>query len=106
MSKFKLVWKAVFGGKKKVFLYVLDCANAAIAKLSPADKTRLASAHKTIEKCLSTLVTLDWAIPKSWQSQYGTVIRTLTTLVNALDDLNISEAELDEITTAFKAVYA
>lgn len=94
ISYLKIAWNYVTGGAGKVADYVLDLANAALAKIDPARKETISAAINTAMKCIGILDAIAWLIPTKWQRAYRHTIEALECTVIILDDFSIAPEEL------------
>lgn len=94
VSYVKIAWNYVTGGAGKVADYVLDLANAALAKIDPKRKETISAAINTAMKCMGVLEAIAWLIPTKWQRAYRYTIDALDCTVMILDDFSITDREL------------
>ena len=105
ISKFKLVWKFLTGGKEAVLDYVLDVANTLVQKISTAKQEEVKGYLATAEKILDKLDSLSWLCPAKWKTAYRLTVDAFANVVQALMDLNVTAEEIDGIVTAFQSAY-
>ena len=105
ISKLKIVWKFLFGGKEAVLDYVIDVANNLVAEISSAKQAELKGYLKNAQGILDTLTGLKWLCPSKWRKAYSLTISAFADVVTALGDLAISPDEIDGIVTAFQSAY-
>lgn len=103
ISKFKIVWKYLFGGIGSVVDYLLEILNTALAALDPAKKEKVQAVLNLALKVLAALKTLQFLCPVKWQTAYGLTVKAVQTLVTDLEDLNVTQEEMNEIIKEFKA---
>ena len=103
ISKFKILWKYVFGGMGSVVDYLLDLLNKALAALDPAKKEKIQGVLNLARRVLSTLAAMEWLCPTKWQTAYAKTVKAVTTVCNALDDLTLTAEELERIKADFEA---
>ena len=106
ISKFKLVWKFLFGGKEAVLDYVLDVANNLAAKISDAKQDEIKGYLAVAQNILKKMSDLTWLCPQKWLAAYGATLSAFGDLVEALADLKVTAEEIDGIVTAFQTAYA
>ncbi len=105
ISKFKLVWKYLTGGKEAVLDYVLDVANTLVQKISTARQEEIKGYLATAVKILDKLDSLSWLCPAKWKTAYKLTVDAFANVVKALTDLNVTAEEIDGIVTAFQSAY-
>ena len=103
ISKIKLALKYLFGGIDSVVEYLLDIVNQALGKIDPQNRAKIAAAFNTVQKVLATLRAMQWLCPTKWQSAYSVTIQSVMAVVSALEDMEISSADLTRIKDAFNA---
>lgn len=103
ISKFKLAVKYLFGGIDSVVEYLLGIVNAALAKIDPYNRAKVAAAFNTAQKVLSTLSAFQWLCPTKWQSAYSVTIQSVKAVVDVLADMEITADDLSRIKDAFNA---
>lgn len=106
ISKIKIAWKFVTGGREGVLDYALDAANTFAARLAPAKKGDLKAYLATARNIFDTLDSLSWLCPKKWRSAYAITLAAFAGLVSALDDLKVTPDELKVTRDAFRIAYA
>lgn len=106
ISKLKLAWKFITGGKSGVIDYVLDVANNLAAKIFDARQDEIAKYLETAKKILSTLKSVEWLCPSKWRVAYDLTLTAFADLVNALADLKITRDEIDGMAKSFQLAYA
>ena len=106
ISKLKLAWKFITGGREGVLDYALDCANTFADRLADAKKEDLKSYLATARKVLDTMSAVSWLCPKKWLAAYEETVAAFGALVAALDDLNITKDELMDVCNSFRIAYA
>ena len=105
MSKLKLIWKFLFGGREGVLDYVLDVANNFVAEISSAKQNELKGYLKNAQSILDTLTGLKWLCPSKWRKAYLLTISAFADVVTALGDLAISSDEITGIVASFQSAY-
>lgn len=106
ISKLKIAWKFVTGGREGVLDYALDVANTFADRLPAAKKDDLGKALATARNILATLCALSWLCPKKWRHAYALTLSAFDDLVAALADLNVTPDELTAVCNAFRIAYA
>lgn len=106
ISKIKLVWKFLTGGREGVLDYALDIANTFADRLADAKKDGIKSYLATACNILDTLDSLLWLCPKKWRHAYVLTVQAFADLVSALDDLKVTPDELTAVCNAFRLAYA
>lgn len=106
ISKIKLALKYLFGGIDSVVEYLLDIVNQALGKIDPENRAKIAAAFNTVQKVLATLNAMRWLCPTKWQNAYGVTIQSVEAVVSALEDMEISAADLTLVKDAFNAAVA
>ena len=113
ISKFKLGWAAIKGALNpwgsafgNVADYLLEVLNNALAAIKADDKPKVQAALNIALKVLATLQTLKWLCPTRWQTAYKETVEAVEAVVSALEDLNLRQDELDNITKEFKEAVA
>lgn len=106
ISKLKLVWKFLTGGREAVIDYALDVANTFADRLADAKKEDIGKWLATARRILSTLDALSCLCPSKWTDAYGLTLSAFSDLVDALDDLKVEKDELAKVADAFRLAYA
>lgn len=106
ISKAKLIWKFITGGKSGVIDYVLDVANNLAVKIPDARQEKIAKYLETAKKILSSLKSVEWLCPNKWRMSYDLTIIAFADLVNALADLKITRSEIDGLAKSFQLAYS
>ena len=106
ISKIKLIWKFIFGGREAVLDYVIDVANNLFAKLAEAKQEQVKSYLAQAQKILSTMQGVKWLCPSDWQNAYCETVEAFETVVVALSDLNVTTEEIKDCCAAFQSAYA
>ena len=106
ISKFKILWKFLFGGKEAVLDYVLDVANNLVAKISDAKQEEIKGYLAVAQRILKQLEDLTWLCPQKWLAAYGATLSAFGDLVEALTDLKVTAEEITEVVAAFQTAYA
>ncbi len=106
ISKIKLVWKFLTGGREGVLDYGLDVSNTFAARLPDAKKEELKAYLATARNILDTLDALSWLCPNNWFAAYEETVAAFGALVAALNDLKVTRDELTAVCNAFRIAYA
>lgn len=106
ISKFKIALKLIFGGIESVVDYLLEIVNNALAAIDPDKRAKVAAAFNTTKRVLATLSALQWLCPTKWQSAYSVTVDSVEAVVDSLEDMEITEADLTCIKDAFNAAVA
>ena len=106
ISKFKIIWKFLFGGKEAVLDYVLDVANNLVAKISDAKQDEIKGYLAVAQNILKKMSDLTWLCPQKWLAAYGATLSAFGDLVEALTDLKVTAEEITEVVAAFQTAYA
>ena len=106
ISKLKLAWKFITGGREGVLDYALDCANTFTDRITDAKREDLKSYLSTARNILDTLSSLSWLCPSKWRKAYALTLSAFGDLVASLDDLNITHVELTDVCNSFRIAYA
>ena len=106
ISKIKLWWKFLTGGREGVLDYALDVSNNFANKLSDAKKEDLKSYLSTANRILGTLDSLSWLCPSKWRQAYALTMSAFSDLIAALEDLNVTKDELKYVCDAYRLAYA
>ena len=106
ISKLKLAWKFITGGREGVLDYALDCANTFTDRLADAKKEDIKSYLATARNILDTLNSLSWLCPSKWRQSYALTLSAFADLVAALDDLKLTPEEFTAVRNSFRIAYA
>lgn len=106
ISKLKLAWKFITGGREGVLDYALDVANTFSARLPDAKKGDLKAYLSTARGILGTLDSIYWLCPSKWLHAYTLTVGAFADLVSSLDDLKVTKDELTAVCDNFKLAYA
>ena len=106
ISKIKLAWKFITGGREGVLDYALDVANTFADRLADAKKEDIKDYLSTARSILNTLDSLSWLCPSKWRQAYALTLSAFADLVAALNDLKLTQDELTAICDAFRIAYA
>ena len=106
ISKLKIVWKFLTGGREGVLDYCLDVANTIADRIPNAKKEEIGKYLATARNVLDTLNSLSWLCPSKWRQSYSFTLSVFGALVAALDDLNVTPDELTAVCNSFCIAYA
>ena len=106
ISKLKLAWKFITGGREGVLDYALDVSNNFANKLPDAKKEDIKSYLSTARNILDTIAAVSWLCPSKWRQAYAFTLSAFADLVEALDDLKVTPDELTAVCNSFKLSYA
>lgn len=106
ISKLKLAWKFITGGREGILDYALDCANTFADRIADAKREDIKSCLSTARNILDTLNSLSWLCPSKWRQAYALTLSAFADLVAALDDLKVTHDELTAVCNAFRIAYA
>ena len=63
ISKFKIVWKYLFGGTSSVVEYVLGVLNKALSSIGETSKEKVQACLNTAIRVLAVLTAIKWLAP-------------------------------------------
>ena len=106
ISKLKLAWKFLTGGRDGILDYALDGANNFADRLPNAKKEELTAYLATARNILDTLDALSWLCPSKWRHAYALTLSAFADIVSALDDLKVTKDELTAVCNAYQLAYA
>lgn len=106
VSRIKMFFLSLWGGKEAVADYLLDIANNAVQKLIDGNKEKWDGAYSTLTKVAKFLDCLGWVLPKSWVADYNRVAGCIETILLALEDGKLTSEEAKEIGEKFRLAYA
>lgn len=106
ISKLKIAWKFVTGGREGVLDYALDVANTFADRLADAKKEDLKAYLATARSILATLYSFSWLCPRKWRHAYALTVQAFGDLVSALEDIKVTLSELTAVCNAFRLAYA
>ena len=106
MSKIKIVWKFLFGGREAVLDYILDTANSLVAKIGDAKQEEVKGYLAQAETILATLDKYSWLCPQKWLAAYTATLSAFADVVQALSDLKLTPDEVTSICAAFQTAYS
>ena len=106
ISKLKLAWKFITGGREGVLDYALDVANTFADRLAEAKKEDIKSYLATARKVLDTMSAVSWLCPKKWLAAYEETVAAFGALVAALNDMKVTPDELTVVCNSFRIAYA
>ena len=106
ISKFKIVWKYLFGGTPSVVEYVLGVLNKALSSIGETSKEKVQACLNTAIRVLAVLTAIKWLVPTKWQTAYGNTIFAVQGVVDSLSDLEITKDELTTVADRCKVALA
>ena len=106
ISKLKLAWKFITGGREGVLDYALDVANTFADRLAEAKKEDIKSYLATARKVLDTMSAVSWLCPNKWLAAYEETVAAFGALVAALNDMKVTPDELTVVCNSFRIAYA
>lgn len=106
ISKLKLAWKFITGGREGVLDYALDIANNFTNRIADAKKEEIKDYLSTARRILGALDSISWLCPAKWLHAYTLTIGAFADLVAALEDLQITREELTTVCNAFQLAYS
>ena len=106
ISRLKLAWKFITGGREGVIDYALDVSNTFANRLPDAKKEELNAYLATARGILGTLNSLSWLCPSEWRRAYALTVQAFADLGAALDDLQNTPDELKAVCDAYRLAYA
>ena len=106
ISKFKLAWKFLTGGREGVLDYCLDVANSFTGRLSDAKREDLKAYLAAARDILGMLGAVSRLCPSKWRQAYALTLSAFADLVSALDDLKVTKEELTSVCVNFRLAYA
>ena len=106
ISKLKLAWKFLTGGREGLLDYALDVANTFADRLADARREDLKSYLSTARNILDTLNSLSWLCPSKWRQAYALTLSAFADLVAALNDLKLTPEEFTAVCNAFRIAYS
>ena len=106
ISKLKIVWKFLTGGREAVLDYLIDLANNLVAQIGEAKQEEVKGYLMTAQTILDALNRYSWLCPAKWQNAYGLTLSAFADVVQALSDLKLTGDEVTQICAAFQTAYA
>lgn len=108
ISKIKLGWTAVcgllnpFGSMLgNIVDYLLDVLNRALAGLTDNTKEKIGTVIVTAKNVMDILLKIQLFIPTKWQYAYRETVESVQTVIDSLEDLELTSAELSAIRKEF-----
>lgn len=105
ISKLKIVWKLLVGGREAVLDYVLEVANTLVAKIETAKQDEIKGYLAKAEKVLGTLDRYSWLCPQKWLTAYTLTIAAFADVVASFKDLSVTKEEVWKICASFKSTF-
>lgn len=106
ISKLKLAWKFITGGREGILDYCLDVANTIADRIPNAKKEEIGKYLAMARKVLDTMSAVSWLCPKKWLAAYEETVAAFGALVAAFDDLKVTPDELKKVCNSFRIAYA
>ncbi len=106
ISKLKLAWKFITGGREGVLDYALDVANSLADRIPDAKRDEIRGYFGMATKILNALDALSFLCPKRWYRAYAVTQAAFADLVSALSDLKLTADETAHVVDAFRTAYA
>lgn len=106
ISIWKLVWSYVTGKGVGVMDYALTVLKNAFNGLGDATKERIQAVINLAMKVLSIVQAVRILIPVKYQLAYDLTVRSVQSLIAALQDLEITGAELKAVIDGYNEAYA
>ena len=106
ISKFKIVWKYLFGGTSSVVEYVLGVLNKALSSIGETSKEKVQACLNTAVRVLAVLTAIKWLVPTKWQTAYGNTIFAVQGVVDALSDRENAQDALATVADRCKPALA
>lgn len=106
VSRIKMFFLSLWGGKEAVADYLLDTANNAVQRLIDGHKEEWDKTYSTLTKVAKFLDCLGWVLPKSWVADYNRVTGCIDTILLALEDGKLTSEEAITIGNQFRLAYA
>lgn len=104
ISKVKIAFKFIFGGKEAVIDYILGVLNSFLAQAAISDKTR--DGYELAMKVLYYLQKYASWCPRKWEKEYSLLIQTVSTLTGVFQDTQITREEVEACIAQFQKAYA
>ena len=105
ISKIKLVWKFLTGGREAVLDYILEIANNLVGKLATAKRDEIKGYLSTAQSILAKLDAYSWLCPSKWQNAYTVTLAAFADVIAALEDLKVTTDEVNGVIAAFQNAY-
>lgn len=105
ISKWKIVWSFVTGGGAGVTDYLLGLLKQALGNLANPTKEKIQAVLNFSMKALSVLKAVQVFIPVRWQTAFLLTVEAVVAVVDALQDLEVTGADLQKVITGFNAAY-
>lgn len=107
LSIWQLVWKSlVGGGAVGVWDYCLGLLKNMLAGLGDATKDKITAVLNFAMKILAVAKVIRIFIPVKWQIAYELTVIAIERIIAALQDLNVTGAELQGIIDGYNQAYA
>ena len=106
ISKFKIVWKFLTGGREAVLDYVLEVANNLVSRIATAKQEEIKGYLSVAQSLLTKLDGYYWLCPQKWLAAYTATLSAFADVVSAISDLKLTLEETTQIVAAFQTAYA
>ena len=106
ISKWKVVWSFITGGGTGVVDYLLGLLKQVLGNLGNPTREKIQAVLNFTVKILSVLKAVQIFIPVKWQVAYMLTIRMVEQIVDSLQDLEVTGAELKAIVDGYNEAYA
>lgn len=104
LNPIKSILKCIFGGFNDVIEDILESINYLLEFLDASDKERVQTVLNYALSALSIARMLQIFCPVKWQTAYSATIQALQHVVDSLQDLKITNKELETLKSDFKNV--
>lgn len=105
LTTIKVLIALATGGVDGVVTLGMEALNDALSNIEPGNKAKVQSALNIAEKVLSVMVALKWLCPTKWQTAYSKLAASINMACMALEDLNITDEELQKLIDSVKAAF-
>lgn len=106
LSKWKLVWGFISGQGTGVVDYALGVLKQALGGLGDATRDKIVAVLNLAMKVLSIAKIVRVFIPVKWQLAYELTVKALVTLIESLQDLELTGEELHAAILQYNKAYA
>lgn len=106
ISKIKIAWKFITGGREGVLDYALDVANSLADRIPAAKRDEISGYFDMATKILNALDALSFLCPAKWRRAYAVTQAAFADLVSALSDLKLTADETAHVVDSFRVAYA
>ena len=105
ISKIKVLWKFLTGGREAVLDYVLEVANNLVARVATAKQEEIKGYLSVAQSLLTKLDGYYWLCPAKWQRAYTVTLAAFADVIAALSDLKVTADEVNGVIAAFQNAY-